>query len=178
MPESFPDDWRSQPCLLVSIPVPLAPYVSGLLAILEKRGFWDTDTAYLNGYSAATELEACIMSTCLNVLLEKQDALYRLVNTGIFGVTYATVSEDPLVVTPAIAPHVTLDNHDQDSIMGRLDRVTQLMDNTVNGTATDLYSYSPSVKDLLQSLIDAITSDTTDLDGILAQLETIAVLVA
>jgi hypothetical protein len=150
--------------------------VAGLLKILEKRGFWSTSEDYERAYIATTELEACFMSTCLQVLLQQNDALYRLLNTGIFGVTYATVTEDPLVVTPAIAPHVTLDVHDQDSIMGRLDRLTQLMDNTINGTATDLYAYSPSVKDQLQSIIDAIGSGDTDLTTIISDLEAIALL--
>src|ERR1044072_369068 len=136
---TFPSDWRDQPCFLVNIPRPLVPYVGGLLKIAEQRGFWASQQDYIDGYTAVVELEECLMSTCLDVLLEKHDEQYRLLNTAIFGVTYATVSEDPLVVTPAIAPHVTLDVHDQDSIMGRLDRLTQLVDNRLGGTETPLY---------------------------------------
>jgi hypothetical protein len=171
---TFPEDWREQPCFLVSIPRPLVPYVGGLLKIAENKGFWASHTDYSRGYTAVVELEACLVSTCLNVLLEQNDALYRLLNTALLGVAYTTVSEDPLVVTPAIAPHVNLDVHDQDSIMGRLDRLTQLIDNSVNGTETPLYTYDPSVKALLQGIIDGLGSDTTDLDGILAQLEIVA----
>lgn len=177
MPETFPTDWRDQPCFLVAISRPLVPYVGGLLKILENRGFWSSTEDYERGYEATIELEGCLMATCLDVLLEQQDALYRLVNTGIFGVTYATVSTDPLVVTPAIAPHVTLDVHDQDSIMGRLDRLTQLMDNTINGTEVPLYDYTPSVKAQLQSIIDAL-GDDTDLATIISDLEAIALLLA
>lgn len=175
---TFPEDWREQPCFLVAVPRPLVPYVGGLLKIAENRGFWLSDTDYRQGYTAVVELEECLMSTCLDVLLEKQDALYRLLNTGIFGVTYETVSTDPLVVTPDIAPHVTLDVHDQDSIMGRLDRVTQLIDNSVNGTTTPLYTYDPSVKSLLQGIIDALGTEDTDLGDLLSQLELIAGLLA
>ncbi|SRR6266436_911616 len=178
MAETFPSDWREQPCFIVAIPRPLVPYVGGLLKIMENSGFWASDIDFLRGYTAVVELEACLMSTCLSVLLEQNDALYRLVNTGIFGVTYATVSTDPLVVTPAIAPHVTLDVHDQDSIMGRLDRLTQLVDNSINGTETPLYSYDPSVKALLQSIIDALGTDDTDLGAILSQLELVVGLLA
>lgn len=174
---TMPDDWREQPCYIVPIPLPLVPYVGGLMKIAEQRGFWLTQDDYQRGYAAVTELEACLMSTCLNVWLEKQDELYRLVNTGIFGVTYATVTEDPLVVTPAIAPHVTLDVHDQDSIMGRLDRLAQLIDNTINGTETPLYSYTPNIKEQLQAIIDAIGAGT-DLTDVLSDLEAIALLLA
>jgi hypothetical protein len=178
MAEQFPTDWRDQPCFVVAIPRPLVPYVGGLLKILEKRGFWQSDTDYLRGYTAVIELEGCLMATCLTLLLEKQDALYRLVNTGIFGQVYETTSDDPLVVVPGIAPWVPLDVLDQASIMGRLDRVTQLIDNSINGTATTLYTYDPSVKALLQSVIDALSTDTTDLGSILSELEAIALLVA
>jgi hypothetical protein len=149
-----------------------------LLKILEQRGFWASNADFLDGYTATVELEGCLMATCLTVLLENQDALYRLVNTALFGQTYETTSDDPLIVSPGIEPWVTLDVLDQDSIMGRLDRVTQLIDNSINGTETPLYTYDPSVKALLQSVIDALGSDTTDLEGILAQLELIATLVA
>jgi len=175
---TFPEDWRDQPCFLVAVPRPLVPYVSGLMKILEKEGFWQSAGDYLRGYTAVIELEECIMTTCLDVLLQQNDALYRLLNTALLGVAYTTITEDPLVVTPAIANHVNLDVHDQDSLMGRLDRLTQLVDNSINGTETPLYSYSPDVKALLQSIIDAINAGAGDNHDILAQLELIATLVA
>jgi hypothetical protein len=178
MAQTFPDDWREQPCYVVAIPRPLIPFVGGMLAMLELRGFWASQGDYERGYTATVELEGCLMATCLNNLIDQQNALYRMVNTALFGVTYATVSTDPLVVTPAIAPHVTLDVHDQDSMMGRIDRLTQLIDNSINGTETPLYNYDPSVKELLQSVIDAIGNEDTDLGSILTQLELIATLVA
>ncbi len=174
---TFPEDWRDQPCFIVAIPRPLVPFVGGLLKITEQRGFWASTDDYLRGYTAVFELEGCLMATCLDVLLQQNDAIYRMLNTGIFGVTYATITEDPLVVTPAIAPHVTLDVHDQDSIMGRLDRLAQLIDNTVNGTETPLYSYTPNVKEQLQTIIDAL-GDDTDLATIISDLEAIALLLA
>ncbi len=175
---TFPEDWREQPCFLVAIPRPLVPFVGGLLKIAEQRGFWLSDTDFRRGYTAIIELEACLMSTCLDVLLQQNDALYRLLNTSLLGVAYTTVSDDPLVVTPAIAPHVNLDVHDQDSLLGRIDRLTQLVDNSINGTETPLYTYDPSVKALLQGIIDALGSEDTDLSSILAQLELVVGLLA
>ena len=172
---TFPSDWRDQPCFLVSIPRPLVPYVSGLLKLLEQKGFWASSDDYVNGYTATIELEECLMATCLDVLLQQNDALYRLVNTALLGVAYTTVSEDPLVVTPAIAPHVNLDIHDQDSLMGRIDRLTQLIDNRIAGTDTPLYSDLPGIKQQLEDVIAAI-GDTTDLTTIISDLEAIALL--
>jgi len=152
---TFPEDWRDQPCFLVSIPRPLVPYVGGLMKIAENRGFWASDIDFSRGYTAVIELEGCLMSTCLDVLLQQNDALYRMLNTALLGVAYTTVSEDPLVVTPAIAPHVNLDIHDQDSLMGRLDRLTQLIDNRIAGTETPLYDALPGVKQQLEAMTEA-----------------------
>jgi hypothetical protein len=175
---TFPEDWRDQPCFLVSIPRPLVPYAGGLLKLLEMRGFWATEDDYRRGYTAVTELEECLMATCLDVLLQQNDALYRLLNTALLGVAYTTVSEDPLVVTPAIAPHVNLDIHDQDSLMGRIDRLTQLIDNRIAGTETPLYDDLPGLKQQLQAVIEAIEAIDTDDSDLLAQLEIIAGLLA
>jgi len=87
---TFPSDWESEPCFLVSIPRPLVPYVGGLLKILEQRGFWVSEEDYANGFAATVQVEECLMSTCLNVLMEKQDALYRLLNTAALWFRYIT----------------------------------------------------------------------------------------
>jgi len=174
---TFPSDWREQPCFLVSIPRPLVPYVGGLVKMLENKGFWASDTDYLHGYTAIIELEECLMSTCLDVLLEKQDAQYRLLNTVLLGQTYTAVSEDPLVIEPAIEPFVSLDILDQDSLLGRIDRLTQLVDNRLAGTETPLYDALPGIKQQLEAVIAAL-GDTTDLATIISDLEAIALLLA
>lgn len=174
---TFPDDWRDQPCFLVAIPRPLVPFVGGLLKIAENRGFWQSETDYINGYTAIIELEECLMTACLNELLERQDALYRLINTSVLGQPYTVVSEDPLVVTPAIAPSVDLTILDQDSLLGRIDRLTQLIDNRIAGTETPLYDDTPGIKQQLEAVIAAL-GDDTDLTTIISDLEAIALLLA
>jgi len=174
---TFPEDWRAQPCFLVSIPRPLVPYVGGLLKIAEQRGFWVSAIDYSRGYTAVVELEECLMTTCLDVLLQQNDALYRMINTALLGQEYTVVTEDPLAVTPAIAPSVDLTILNQDSLLGRLDRLAQLVDNTFNGTETPLYSYTPDVKAQLQTIIDAL-GDGSDLTTIISDLEAIALLLA
>jgi len=173
---TFPSDWREEPCFIVAIPKPLVRYVGGLLKLTEQRGFWATEDDYRNGYAASIALQGCLMSTCLDVLLQQNDALYRLVNTALLGVAYTTVSVDPLVVTPAIAPHVNLDIHDEDSLIGRIDRLTQLLDNRIAGTDTPLYSDLPGLKQQLQTIIDSMSTDDTDLATIISDLEGIALL--
>lgn len=174
---TFPEDWRDQPCFLVSIPRPLAPFVGGLLKIAENRGFWLSEDDFTRGYTAIVELEACLMSTCLDVLLQKQDDLFRLINTTLRGQVYTVVSDDPLVVTPAIESAVELGFIDQDSIFGQLDRLTQMLDNRLAGTDTPLYADLPGIKQQLESIITAL-GDDTDLTTIISDLEAIALLLA
>jgi hypothetical protein len=166
---TFPEDWRDQPCFLTALPLPLVPYVAGLVKIAESPGFWASQEDFLRGYTAIIEWEACLMTACLDVLFQKQDELYRLLNTALLGVAYTTVSEDPLVVTPAIAPHVNLDIHDQDSLLGRIDRLTQLIDNRIAGTETPLYDDLPGIKQQLETVIAAL-GDDTDLATIISDL--------
>ena len=177
MKQEFPEDWRDQPCFVVALPRPLIPYVGGLLKILESRGFWVDAATYERGYTATVELEACLMATCLDVLLEQNNALYRMVDTALFGTEYTIESTDPLVVTPPIPAARVLAFDDQDSLLGRLDRLAQLADNTFNGTETPLYAYTPNVKEQLQTIIDAL-GDDTDLATIISDLEAIALLLA
>lgn len=174
---TFPDDWREQPCFVTAIPRPLVPFVGGLLKMMERRGFWATEGDYSAGYTAVIELEACLMATCLQDLLEQQNALYRMVNTALFGQEYTLVTPDPLVVSPAIEPFVAIDSLNQDSLMGRIDRLTQLIDNRIAGTETPLYDALPGIKQQLEEVIAAL-GEGTDLTEVISNLEAIAVLLA
>lgn len=175
---TFPEDWRDQPCFLVPVPRPLVPFVGGFMKIAEQRGFWQSEDDFKRGYQAVIEMEECLMATCLDVLLAQNDAIYRLLNTSLRGQEYIVVSDDPLVIEPSIEPVVSLGFVDQNSVIGYLDRQAQLVDNTLNGTETPLYSYTPSVKEQLQAIIDALATEDTDLGDLLTQLELIVGLLA
>lgn len=178
MPETFPALWRDMPCYVVAIPRPLIPYIGGLMKILENRGFWSSEADYSSAYDAVLEFERCLMTTCLDDLLERQDRLYRMLDAALFGKEYTLVSADPLEVTPGIpAVHEMIYQTDF-GIMAQIDDLRQLIDNSINGAATTNYAYPESVKDLLQGIIDALAADDADLESILSKLEIIAALVA
>lgn len=175
---TFPEDWRDQPCFLVAVPRPLVPYVGGLLKILEQRGFWASSTDYLRGYTAVIELEECLMTTCLDVFLRKQEALYRMLDTALYGKVYEVVSEDPLVIEPGIPDvHEAIFQPDF-GIMFQLDKLTQLTDNSLNGTEVPLYDNPPSIRDKLEEVRQAILDSAGDDSDLLAELEIIAGLLA
>lgn len=174
---TFPSDWREQPCYVVAVSKPLAPYVGGLLKILEKRGFWASEEDFQAGYQSTLELEACLMATCLQDFIEGQNRLYRLLDTALLGGEYAVTSEDPLIITPDIPLVPSLPLDDNGALVPLQNRLIQLVDNTFNGTETPLYDYSPSIKAQLQAVIDAL-AEGTDLTDVLTQLEGIAALLA
>lgn len=170
MPDNFPSDWRNEPCFLVAIRKPLIPYVGGLLKMMEQRGFWLTETDYENGYTAVVQLEAQLMQNCIDEITNRQDSLYRLIDTSVYGRVYEVTSTDPLVIEPAI-PLVPVNNiQSLESLMGRAELSLQLIDNSLNGTETEHYDNPPSIRDKLQEVIDAITAGSTDNAGIIDQL--------
>lgn len=167
---TFPADWREKPCYLVAVPQPLVPYVGGLLKMLEQRGFWQTEQDYTDGYTATVELEACLMATCLQDLLDEQRAFYRMVNTQLSGQAYSSDGETPPTISPSIAPFVDTTIHDRNSVNGRLEDLKQLLDNALTGAATVNYNNPPSVREQLQSIIDSLAADDTDLTEIIDNL--------
>lgn len=178
MPQTFPSEWRDAPCTLLVVPMPILPYVIGLLKMPEQKGFWASNDDYRAAYTAFYEMERCAVTICLADLIESSDRLYRMLDTAIFGTEYTVESTDPLVVSPAIEPVHSVSIINQDAILGRVDRLTQLLENAINGTETPLYTLSPSVKALLQSIIDALSSEDTDIGSLLTELEVIAGLLA
>jgi hypothetical protein len=178
MPVTFPPLYDTAPCYLVAINREMIPFVGGLLKIAEKRGFWNTDDDYRRGYNAIVGIERCLMATCLTDLLEREDRLYRMLDTALYGTAYTIVTTDPLVVTPDIPAARGLDFDDQNSVLGRLDRLAQTQEAFVAGTDTPLYSGTPNVHALLQAIIDALASENTDIGSLLTKLEVIAGLLA
>lgn len=175
---TFPEDWRDQPCFLVAVPAPLVPYVGGLLKITEQRGFWATADDYERGYTASLELQGCLMSTCLAELIESNDRLYRMLDAALFGKEYEVITEDPLVVEPGIPAVHEMIYQDGFGLMYQVDRLTQLLDNRIAGTETPLYDDPNGLKQQLQAVIDALAADDTDIADILDQLALIAGLLA
>jgi hypothetical protein len=171
----FPSDFDERKCYVVPINVTLIPYVAGMLKMMEMRGFWETEEDYIRGYNEIVALQGCMMATCMDDLLQRQDSLYRLVNTALFGQIYEEVSSEPLIIEPAIEPFVSLDILEQDSMLGRIDRLTQMLDNRLAGTETPLYDQLPGIKQQLEAIIAAL-EEGTDLTEVISNLEAIALL--
>lgn len=148
------------------------------MRIAEYRGFWASDADYERGYTAVLEFEGCLLATCLQDMMRLQESTYRMLDNALYGKVYEVVDAETGECTPGIPlVHESIFNADFGVLAG-VDRLTQLVDNSINGTETPLYSYDPSVKALVQGVIDAVNATGGSDDDILAQLELIAALVA
>jgi hypothetical protein len=99
----------------------------------------------------------------LREITDRQDALYRMLDTAMFGTEYSVIESDPLVVDPEIAPTHALTIERSDSLLGRAEDMRQLLRNALNGTSTPLYDRANGVRDLLEQLLTAMEA-TDDLD--------------
>lgn len=174
----LPAELATSPCYLVPIPAALIPLVAGALKHFEDRRSWNSDEEYERAYNAFAEVQANMLSLCVAQLIESNDRLYRLLNTALFGQAYTIETADPLLVLPAIAPARDLVIADPASVLGRMERLQQLLENALNGTETAQYDRPEGVRDLLAQLLEAIQQgDSLDVD-MLAQLQAIAGLLA
>lgn len=175
----FPSDYDERSCYVVAINASLIPYVSGALRFFEKRDTWLTSDDYELGYNAFSELQACFMKCCIDDLIASNDRLYRLMSGALYGTEYTVVSTDPvLVIEPPIGDYHSLDYENENSILGRMEDMRQLLQNALNGTDTPLYSDVPGIRELLANLITAVEAGGTNSDEILAELVQIAGLLA
>lgn len=74
-PIPFPPAPLAPSCVLLLIPVELVPIVGARFADMESRGRWLTSEDYQLGYAAFVELQAQLMSNCLDSLIAEIRAL-------------------------------------------------------------------------------------------------------
>lgn len=176
---TFPIDYAERSCYLVPINASLIPLVAGALKHFEERRSWHTDAEYEQAYNAFLELEICMTRLCIDDLIESNDRLYRMLGTALYGTEYSVVSTDPvLVVEPAIEATHSLVFEQEDSILGRMEDMRQLLQNALNGTDTPLYSDIPGIREQLANLITAVEAGGASDADMLAQLIQIAGLLA
>lgn len=165
-------------CELAIFPVGVVPYA---LAALESRATaytWSED-GYLRGNQLIRSLQMAILCGGLKEITERQDALYRMIDSALFGRTYAVVATDPeLIVSPEINPVHALTIEDEESILGRAEDMRQLLENALNGTITPNYDRENGIRDLLEQLIIAAEAESELDPEILAKLVEIGALLA
>lgn len=164
-------------CEIAVFPVAVVPFALGSLEYRIPRYVW-ADSSYLRGLQLVRSMQLAILCGGVKEITDRQDALYRMLGTAIYGTAYNVVSSEPLVVEPQIWPTHELAIDDEDSLLGRAEDQRQLLLNALNGNDTPHYSRPNGVRDLLE-LIQAAVEASDDLDPeMLAKLSELAVLLA
>jgi hypothetical protein len=164
-------------CELAIFPVAAVPYALGALEYRIPRYVWAAES-YLRGVQLVRSMQLAILCGGLKEITERQDALYRLLDTALYGRVYNVVTSEPLVVEPQIWPTHELAIEDPDSLFGRAEDLRQLLQNGLNGTETPHYDRANGVRDLLEQIKTALeASDELD-DDMLAKLAEIALALA
>jgi hypothetical protein len=114
----------------------------------------------------------------LKEITDRQDALYRMLDVALFGAEYSVVTTTPLVVTPAITPTHPLVIDREDSVIGRMEDMRQLLQNGINGTSTPNYTRENGIRDLLELIQTAIETESGIDSDMLAKLAEIALVLA
>lgn len=96
----------SEPAHLACVPRALLPLFCGQLAALERPEAWASNEDWRQGYAWIVELQAELMSGCIDKLIQGQERIYRLLDTALNGAVYTAVGVDPetglAIVEPAI----------------------------------------------------------------------------
>lgn len=149
-------------CELGIFPVAVVPYALGALESRTYKYSW-SDDGYYRGVQLIRSLQLAILCGGLKEITDRQDALYRMLAGGIYGTLYTVESTDPLVVTPEIGPTHDLVVDANDSLLGRIDDVQQVLKNSINGTITDNYTDPRGLKQILEDIL-ANSGESNDLD--------------
>ena len=165
-------------CEIAIFPVAVVPFALGALEYRIPRYVW-ADDSYLRGVQLVRSLQMALLCGGVKEITDRQDALYRMLSTAVFGTTYSVVSTDPeLVIEPPIQPYHLIDFDQVGSILGRMEDSSELLQNALNGTETTNYSDTPGVRELLANLIAAVEAGTTNDADMLTELVQIAGLLA
>lgn len=180
MAQTFPANYAESRCVLVPLHLALVPFVAGALRELETRRPWQTDQDHEAAYNAVAEIEATMLNTCLEELVEGNKRLYRLLDGALYGRSYTVADEDPLTIYPEI-PLVPNTEAELPGLVTRFQRIEHVIDNGINGTYyAGEYESNTSMRNQLAVIIEILqTQGQGSLDDdMLQQLITIAGLVA
>lgn len=165
-------------CEITSFPVAVVPFALAALEYRIPRYIWQSDS-YLRGVQLIRSLQMALLCGGIKEITDRQDDLYRMLDTAIYGTEYSIEATDPeLIISPTISHTKLLLVDSPLSIFGRMESMNQLLQNALNGTETTEFDRLNGIRDLLEQLLVAAEAES-DLDpDMLAKLAEIAVLLA
>lgn len=165
-------------CEIATFPVAAVPFALAALEYRIPRYVW-RDESYLRGVQLVRSLQMALLCGGLKEITDRQDNLYRMLDTAIYGRQYTVVSVDPeLVIEPPLQATRLLAIEDESSVLGRMEDLRQLLQNALNGTETPVYDRAEGIRDLLEQIRTALEEQESLDPEMLAQLIQIAGLLA
>ncbi len=165
-------------CELAIFPVAVVPFALAALEHRIPKYVW-ADDSYLRGNQLIRSMQMAILCGGLLEITQRQDALYRMLDTALYGRVYSIDATEPeLIVSPAIAPIHALGIEDEESIFGRMEDQKELLQNALNGTETALYDQPVGIRELLDLIKLAVEAGSQLDDDMLAKLAEIALALA
>ena len=120
------------PSALVCVPIPIIPFFRKLCDEIQERGLWETRDDWRRAYQAFAELEEELMAGCMQALLDRQDRLYRLLDTALNGTEY-TVDAPTELVIPSIAAVPPTSVSAPNALRAHVGRLLALAENSTSG---------------------------------------------
>lgn len=161
-------------CFVVLIRTELLPIIAGVVRVLEEDRSWVTDD-FEEAYNRIVEIEASMGLICAKELIESNNRLYRLINWSLNGQVYDAGGDPPSTITPAI-PAVPNTDISSPGMVRTQVVIRNMLSNALNGDINADFTITPSIREQLQAIIDGLAADDTDIEGIISQLEAIALL--
>jgi hypothetical protein len=97
--------YNAQNYALVTINIALIPYFRIFFAEMQERYHWSTREDWWRSYQAFAEIEEMLMGGAIQQITDRQDQLYRLVDSTLNGTAY-TATTDPDTQATTIAPEI------------------------------------------------------------------------
>lgn len=170
MPSAFtyPDALEAPDSALLIVDTQLLPYVLGSVLQLQERSYWQSDQDWYKASEAISAFLECSMSACVSDLLESNNKLYRLLDSGLNGTVY-TADGDPVIVSPMIGD-VPTDTPILPGLIARVDHMEIMLD-ALPGTLGAGWFGIGGTKATLADVINALRVGTPEkAAGIMDQL--------
>lgn len=163
-------------CFVVLIRAELLPIIAGVLRVLEEDRSWVLQD-FEEAYNRIVEIEANMGLICASELIESNNRIYRLLDWSLNGRVYDAGDNPPDTITPAI-PDVPPSTVLSPGMVRTQVIIRNALTNYFNGDINADFDQTPSARDLLQGIIDAVNASGSSDTSILEQLEIIAALLA
>lgn len=141
-------EYSDEKSALLCVPIGFIPFYRRFFELLQQRSTWADRESWWRGYQLAAESEECLMSGCIDKLLESNDRIYRLLERSLMGTAYVATPDaidpvnNPPIITPALAdvpPALAV----APGLLARVERLLMLTDNLTTGRVYGFDAQNP-----------------------------------